>query len=70
MNVSPILLCGIVRRQQQQDLSLQGIGVLKLVYKNMREPLLEIATDSLIVTNQVSGPNQQIDKVEGAGLGF
>src|SRR5947208_5390339 len=69
-NVSPISLFRIIGGKQQQDLSLQRISVLELVHKDMGESLLEIETDSLMVTNQVPRSNEQVDKVEGAGPGL
>ena len=46
---------------------MQRVGVLELVYKKMSEPLLEVPPDGDISANQVTCPDEQVDKVESPG---
>src|SRR5262245_1658954 len=66
-HLAPIGLLRVVGGQEQQNLSLQRIGVLELVYKKMRQPLLEVVSDGSVSANQVTGADQQVNKVERPG---
>ena len=61
---------GIGRRQQQQNLGLQRIGVLEFVNEQVGETRLEAAPDRLVAFDQSAGLEQQIEEVECAGAGF
>ncbi len=50
--------------QEQEDLGLQRIGVLKLVDQDMSEPPLELAPNGLVVADEIACEEQQIEKVE------
>ncbi len=67
-DLPPIRNGGIVRGQEQQDLRLQRIGILKLVDEQTLEALLEAAAHLGIISNQVARLEKQIEKVERAGL--
>ena len=60
----------IVGREQQQNLRLQRIGVLKFVDEQPLEPLLKAAAHIGIVFHQVPRLQQQVEKIERAGFGF
>ncbi len=68
--LAPIRFSRIVSSQQQEDLSLQRIGVLELVDKNARKPALKSLADLLVVANQISRDQQQVEEVEGPTLGL
>ncbi len=59
-------LARIVRREQQQQLRLQRIGVLELVDEDAREALLEVPPHLAVVANQVARAEQQVEEVERA----
>ena len=70
MDVLPVhradrVLLGIAR-EQDQDLGLQRIGVLKLVDEQVRQPLPECPPDLGVVAQQCPCFQQQIDEVERA----
>ena len=67
---APVRDGGIVGGQEQQDLGLQRIGVLKLVDEQALEALLEAAAHLGIISNEVARLEKQIEKIERAGLGF
>ncbi|MYD86991.1 MAG: hypothetical protein F4Y14_12910 [Acidobacteria bacterium] len=67
-HLAPVALVGIARRQQQQDLGLQRIGVLELVHEDARIALLRVAADAVVVADQVPRLQQQIDEVEPTRL--
>src|SRR5207237_7126506 len=69
-DLAPVVFLGVLRREQQEDLGLQRVGVLELVDKNMREALLEAAADAGIAAHQVARLEQQIQKVERSGPGL
>ena len=69
-NFAPVRLSGIVGRQQQQDLGLQRIGVLKLVDEDPFEALLKARPHLWVIPDEISRLEQKIEKVERAGLGF
>ena len=48
---APIRHARIVCREQEQDLGLDGIGVLKFVDEEMREPILELPSYAIIVAH-------------------
>ena len=67
-HVLPTLSPRIVGRQQQQDLGLNGIGVLELVDENPRELRLEMrAAPPGRSLEQVARARQQIGEVERTG---
>ncbi len=66
-DLQPVRFAGIVRGEQQQDLGLQRIGILKLVDENVSEAVLQIAADIRLVAHQVARQEQQVHKVELAG---
>src|SRR5207253_1075472 len=57
----------VVRREEQENLRLQRVGVLELVDEDVREPALQLGTDRRVVADQVAGAEQQVDEVEAAG---
>ena len=67
---APVPLGRIGRRQQQQDLGLQGIGVLELVDEDADVALLRVVADIVVVAEQVPRPKQQIDEIESSRLGL
>ena len=62
----PIPLVGIVRRQQQQQLRLQRVRILEFVDEDPRVASLEVAPRAGVVPDEITGPQQQIEKVQGA----
>ena len=64
VDVLPARLAGILRRQEQEDLRLQRIGVLELVHEEAAEAGLKVIADGRVVANQVARVQQQIEKVE------
>ena len=65
-DVLPARLVRIVRRQQQQQLGLQRIGVLELVDEDPREARLEVPPHVRVVAHQIARAQQQIEEVERA----
>ena len=63
---APVGLVRIVRREQQQDLGLQRIGVLELVDEQVREPLLERRAHVAAVAHDVARAHEQVEEVERA----
>ncbi len=57
---------GSLGGEQQEQLGLERIGVLKLVHENAGEARLEVLPHGGVVTNQTSGADQQVEKVERA----
>src|SRR5207245_8173237 len=54
----------IVRRQQEHDLSLHGIGILKLVHEQPAILLLQRAPHVRVVAEHVRGHDQQVVEAE------
>ena len=69
-NLQPIRFVGIVGGKQQQDFSLQRIGVLKFIDEDVRETILQIAADIGFVTHQIAREQEQIYKIQFAGAAF
>ena len=59
-----VVLEGIVGREQEQDLGLEGVGVLELVDEQVREALLELAADGRVLLDEVPGEQEQVEEVE------
>ena len=66
VDVLPARLVRIARRQQQQQLRLQRIGVLELVHEDPLEPLLEVPPHRRVVAHEVARAQQQVEEVERA----
>ena len=64
--LAPVALRRIGGRQQQQDLGLQRIGILKLVDEDALVSLLQFGARA-IVPQQVAGVEQQVHEIELAG---
>ena len=64
----PVADGGIIRREQQQNLRLQRVGILKLVDKDVREALLKIRAHGGLVAHDITSPQEQIDEVQLARL--
>ena len=62
--LAPIVLYWVSRGEQHEHLRLQRLRILKLVHKDMGESLLKIASDNLVVTQQVARPEQQVKEVQ------
>ena len=60
----------IVGREQEEDFHLQGIGVLELIDKEVREPLLQLRPHLLAVAQEIASADQKIGKVETPCLLF
>ena len=60
----PIRFGRIVAAQQQQDLDLQRIGVLKFVDEQMAEALLQIAANFHLAAEQIADITEQVDKIQ------
>ncbi len=52
------------RREEQEDLRLQWIGVLKLINEEVREPLAEGPPHALVLAEQIARVEQQIQEIE------
>ena len=65
-DLAPVRLRRIVRGEQQQDLRLQRIGILKFVDEDMREAVLQIAAHFGLFAHQIAREQQQIDKIQFA----
>ena len=57
----------IVGGQQQQDIGLDRIGILKFVNKDSRIPSLQMRTNRLIAGNQAPGSHQKVYEVQTPG---
>ena len=53
----------VVRRQQQQNLGLQRVGVLELVDEEVGEATLELAPHAVVVADEITREDQQVEKV-------
>ena len=60
----PVPLARVVRRQQQQQLGLQRIGVLELVHEDARAPRLQRRAHAVVVAHQIARAVQQVEEVE------
>ncbi len=60
----PVALVRIVRRQQQEELGLQRVGILELVHEEAGEAHLEVAPCRGVISDQVAGADQEIEEVE------
>src|SRR5439155_13454171 len=69
MHALPERLVGIGRDEQEQDLGLQEVRVLKLVDEVVREALLKL-DPNVLPENQISSPHEQVEKVEPAMTAF
>ena len=58
---------GIGRRQEQQDLGLHRIRILKLVHEDSDELLPQVSPDRGVASDERAGPGEEIGKVERAG---
>jgi hypothetical protein len=65
---APVCLSRIVGGEQEEDLGLKRIGVLKLVDKKMREAVLQLRSHASIIANKVACFDKQIEKIQTAGL--
>ena len=65
---APVCLCGIVGGEQEKDLGLKRIGVLKLVDKEVREAALQLASDASVIANKITRLDEQVEEIETAGL--
>jgi hypothetical protein len=54
----------IRRRQEQQELGLERIGVLELVHEDVRQPPLQIGAHVRAVAHEVAGAQQEVEKIE------
>ena len=63
---SPIRLGVVVSGEQQQNLGLQRIRVLKLVDEDPLEARLESLTDDRVVAHEIARTEEQIEEVERA----
>ena len=59
------VFAGSADAKQQEDLGLQGIGVLELVHENVCEPPLKSQPHGGVTAHQVAGLEQKVEKVEG-----
>src|SRR5687768_16564295 len=66
MRLSPFGYVSIVCREQQQDLDLERIGVLKLINKEVREAALEFGTHHGVTAHQVARADQKVVEVQRA----
>ena len=64
----PIRNVRIVRREQKQDLGLQGIGVLELIDEEMREAALQIPPDSIVIAHEITRFDEEVEEIEATGL--
>src|SRR5262245_58222365 len=69
-HLAPVGLGRIGGSEEEKDFRLQGIGVLKFIDENMREALLETATDILVAPDQIARLKKQIEKIETSGARF
>jgi len=64
LHLAPVASGGIGGGEQQQDLGLEGIGVLELVHEDVGEPPLEVGPRLVVVAHEVARAHQQIHEVE------
>ena len=64
---APVALLRVVGREQQEDLRLQRIGILKFVDEDVAEPRLKRAPDACVAGEQIARAQQQVDEIERAG---
>src|SRR5213080_2159399 len=62
--VEPVFVSRVVRRKQEQQLSLQRVRVLKLVHEDVAEAVLQVFANLGVVPHQVPRENQEIYKIE------
>ena len=67
---TPVRCSCIAGGQQQQDLGLQRIRILELVDEDSFETLLEAGAHLRVIVDEIACFEQEVEKVEGAGLGF
>src|SRR5205085_6437880 len=63
----PIRGRGVVRGEEQEQLRLEEIRILKLVDENVREAPLEFPTHIDTITKQIASPEKLIGVVESPG---
>ena len=63
---APVADRGIARREQQQDLGLQRIGVLELVDEQVREAQLKRGAHLRVIAHEIARRHQQVEEVERA----
>ena len=63
-HLPPVLLLGIIGREQEENLSLQGVGVLELVDEVVRVTLLQLAAHGCVFAHQVAGAQEQVEEIE------
>ena len=67
MDLAPVGLSAIVRREQQEDLRLERIGVLEFVHEQAGETRLKRLAHFAVLHEQIARSQQQVDEVERAG---
>ena len=68
LNPSPIGFGGIICSEKQQDLGLEWIGILELIDKVMREPVLQLGPYALVAKNEITRLDQEIEEIEAPSL--
>ena len=58
----------VSRGEATQEIRLQRIGILELVDEDVAESIAESAADVLVVADQIARLDQEIEKIERAGL--
>src|SRR5438876_964589 len=61
---APVVFSGLVCCQQHQDLSLQRIRVLKLIYKYMSKALLQICAYVSVISHEVARAKEQVKEIQ------
>ena len=64
----PVCYLRIASGEQEENLDLQRIRVLKLIDEDVSEPTLQVAAHLSVVANQIAGTDQQVEKVELSGV--
>ena len=70
LDFAPIGLGSVISCEKQQDLGLEGVGILEFIDKVMREALLQLGAHALIVADEITRLDQEIDKIEAPSFSF
>ena len=62
--IKEVRLERVVGREEQEDLCLERVGILKLIDEYVCKSMLEFAANNLVVANEIAREEQQIQKVE------
>src|ERR1700730_4320629 len=65
--VPPVRGGRVIRREQQQDLHLERVGILELVDEKMRIALLQLVPDRGVIADEIASLDEKIEKIAPPG---